>query len=881
MDTPSCVNTFEAANGVGDKAAQKRSNTTQVSNVRSRFGEPEHSARASLQKEFVMRTTTDDHDEDVAGTAALARLKEEIETIGDLIADSVAVLEAEDVKTGLRHMKAACKRSLLADLGLPRDIRKFSDLLCRQATTRLSQAPLSVRHSAAEHFTRYIVHDLYTSVANRLMDELDEGRPARISDATVREIADTALKSAPQALVRLAFACGWCIAPFMAVPLLRALMIDERLALGSWAPFAEGVMAMANAEENALIENFVAINDSLSEGPDIEDDHVLSGVDREDPEEVVPEALDDGELASRVEEARSGLTAIEQALAEAAEALADGRPPDMDVVRVLFEARTAFDTAAELLGLVPPPPINMALLEAAFSARLGVASIREALARLAAASGPPIIGAALEVLAVEAARLLETPAWSEIDMLRATHLARLVELGDASARHDDEAVFRLDAELREALEEAARPVVLVASQGRLILPTDLPRQHGSLAGRSDAPDSRSGDEIRAGGALEDGSEPAESALDRVTSTDGSPIAGEPLSDPLDGGGLVRRGELDTEADTLGTDTELLGQKADAETTFRLERPLTVSGHQELEDALEVAASAEVTAAEDGASPDTQSSPASEVPISRRETPASEESVASADGSPTPMPPGVTHPIDAELGRLLGESRFSVAAWLAEAAEQAPGRVNAFRAAALAEALRSSTGEVIAELNTIAGQLSRHDLEGDRIAQLLALVAAIRSVLLVPRSSMLSVVSDLGEIFATEPGIAEIASAASRAATRGLSLTGELLPGVQDVTEIEGRIRKTSLVAKAELSTPRTMRFAAQHASGNKLSMRRESSASCSHTLPATSLASMKTSPTRSLPCGHAMTSKQSLTISIESYRERLQAHRRPCPRPTR
>jgi hypothetical protein len=34
MDTPSCVNTFEAANGVGDKAAHKRSNTTQVSNVR-------------------------------------------------------------------------------------------------------------------------------------------------------------------------------------------------------------------------------------------------------------------------------------------------------------------------------------------------------------------------------------------------------------------------------------------------------------------------------------------------------------------------------------------------------------------------------------------------------------------------------------------------------------------------------------------------------------------------------------------------------------------------------------------------------------------------------------------------------------------------------
>lgn len=127
-------------------------------------------------------------------------------------------------------------------------------------------------------------------------------------------------------------------------------------------------------------------------------------------------------------------------------------------------------------------------------------------------------------------------------------------------------------------------------------------------------------------------------------------------------------------------------------------------------------------------------------------------------------------------------------------------------AALADVMRSPTGGCVTELAQRAGLLSGSALDGDQPAQLLALVAAIRSALLHPHGGMTGVVSELADRVGEIPGLREVATAVTRAASRGLSVTAELLPAAQGVAVLEQRVNQASDAAAVEIDTPRSSSF---------------------------------------------------------------------------
>ncbi|MCW3034993.1 MAG: drug resistance transporter, EmrB/QacA subfamily [Actinobacteria bacterium] len=181
--------------------------------------------------------------------------------------------------------------------------------------------------------------------------------------------------------------------------------------------------------------------------------------------------------AGRLGEARNKLAAALWAfsLAQAAvpgleAALAAGAPLPRDDLFELDRVRSALAEGAQALDL-DPDRATLADLEARLASWERAVALRHRLGRMAQATGPAAGGAALAVVAADAARLAGTASWSPDDEVQAMALGRLVELVDVVAGGgEEEHVLALDAELRSNLGPAAAPVVLAAVRGRLVLP---------------------------------------------------------------------------------------------------------------------------------------------------------------------------------------------------------------------------------------------------------------------------------------------------------------------------------------------------------------------------------------------------------------------------
>jgi hypothetical protein len=164
-------------------------------------------------------------------------------------------------------------------------------------------------------------------------------------------------------------------------------------------------------------------------------------------------------------------------------------------------------------------------------------------------------------------------------------------------------------------------------------------------------------------------------------------------------------------------------------------------------------------------------------------------------------------VAAEIVDLLAGHRFGLAAWMVDAAGGSTGLVIALRAAALADALRTSSGPSAAALDRQAPLLVGDALNGERAGQVLALVAALRTALLYPQGAMTGVIVELTGRTLGVPGLSEVAAAVVHSAQRGLSLTDEVLPSASSAASLEAEVAAAASAAAAALIAPRASSFA--------------------------------------------------------------------------
>jgi len=158
-----------------------------------------------------------------------------------------------------------------------------------------------------------------------------------------------------------------------------------------------------------------------------------------------------------------------------------------------------------------------------------------------------------------------------------------------------------------------------------------------------------------------------------------------------------------------------------------------------------------------------------------------------------------------LSHLLAERRYGLASRLSSASGGTAARARAFRMAALADAIRNPNGPCAAAVAAESEGLSRSHLEGDSPAQLVALVAGVRSLLRSPYSDTGNVVLEMVPAFAERaPVLCELAER-----VRAGSLTGvpsQDLAGIRDVAQLESSVREYAQEAEDFLRRQRGMNF---------------------------------------------------------------------------
>lgn len=149
------------------------------------------------------------------------------------------------------------------------------------------------------------------------------------------------------------------------------------------------------------------------------------------------------------------------------------------------------------------------------------------------------------------------------------------------------------------------------------------------------------------------------------------------------------------------------------------------------------------------------------------------------------------------------SRWSLARWLA-LAEGDLSRAQALEAVAYADGARSASGHLALELANVVGALDPHELGSDRPMQVVAVAAAVRAAVVAPYSGVAPVLSAAARTFdADAPDLAALADAASQCATRGISLSGDLLGQLGGASAAEELI--AGVVAEADAMLTRTGR----------------------------------------------------------------------------
>jgi len=366
----------------------------------------------------------------------------EAQPLGDLVAASIDLLSVADIQWGVTHIAPSTRVGMMRSLGLPAP-KKPTAMFAGQVCMRLQRSASAEQKKLATHLTYPVIENLLSLLSD---DEIN-----------MRAFVDQLLVSIPQGLVRLAFASHWTRVRPLSPLMLKALLDDERLTLGSWAPFAELLVPICEtaAREIDALEKL----DLAAPLVDAPDDF--------DEEQSEPDA------AEWVKRARKALGAAASVLPMVKDAIGDGAAPPPDALTALSEAASAMDIAGNVLGLGVPPAITLARLEEALATLVaeeakvdGDTKLRTVLSRLAGAETNGTAAESLSILCAEALNLASPDDWSDEQRSRATLLADLVAVVDAAQRDDEEDLAMHSQRLTTSIDTK---VIVAATRGRITL----------------------------------------------------------------------------------------------------------------------------------------------------------------------------------------------------------------------------------------------------------------------------------------------------------------------------------------------------------------------------------------------------------------------------
>lgn len=371
------------------------------------------------------------------------QLVEEARPLGDLIVAAIATLSVPDIQWGVSHLTPSTRAGMMRSFGLPAP-KKPTSMFAGHFRTVLQRATPAIQAKTAVHLTHHVVESLFGLLTPNEVD--------------MRVVVDQLLASIPQGMVRLALCAHWkrirSLAPYM----LKALLDDERLTLGAWAPFVEQLVPVCDSaivEVEALEVLNVAV--PMADAPDeFEEEHVVPGA------------------VELVELARAALDIASSVVAEVEAALRDGAAPPSHALSAFFDVTTAINAAVESLGLVVPPPASLARLDEALANLMAEEELeanendllRDALVRLSGAETVGAARASLDALCAEARNLVAIESWSDDEHNRARVLADLVAIVDAAQRDDEESLAVYSERLSAAIDTR---VIIAATRGRISL----------------------------------------------------------------------------------------------------------------------------------------------------------------------------------------------------------------------------------------------------------------------------------------------------------------------------------------------------------------------------------------------------------------------------
>ncbi|WCD91152.1 hypothetical protein KPP03845_200113 (plasmid) [Streptomyces xanthophaeus] len=378
-----------------------------------------------------------------------------LERLGDPLGDTLALLDSRRLGDLLTRMGKTRRTRLLQRLRVPA-MGRLTPTICAHALTQLRSArPPGQRLLDAQ------------SLGGPLNDSLAQARTQWL-DSHPDSALDVRLGEAPRDELLLAALAFWDADPGQAYMLAWSL---RNRALPSWP--IDQVAELADACDR-LASEWVDLRTTAFSSP-------MPDSDANAEHQIKVDVDTQAGCHAAAEQVQRLVEVAVSSLRRAAEALDSGDLPESggwqpvqelgELVRALHAALTPHgdqnpaDPSDMPQGL---PGLEHQLRERARS--LGVrADLTVSIDRIAkakAAQPHP----AIEALLSQAAQLRSTSAWRTTEITLATLLKEVVALADAVAHDDDTTVERLDSQLRGALPEALRPVVLLVVRGKATFP---------------------------------------------------------------------------------------------------------------------------------------------------------------------------------------------------------------------------------------------------------------------------------------------------------------------------------------------------------------------------------------------------------------------------
>jgi len=390
-------------------------------------------------------TTIDEHVEGEVAPCLYCeiadRLKAKAEALGDVVHTAIEHLEVADIQWSIPLLPAATLVGMMRALNLA-PLRTPTTLFAQQVIARLQRQPTEEQAQSSWHLSLTVMRQFPMNAKT-------------ISD--VPAAVDRLLFSVPPGIGRLAIARLWSNRSRYSPYLLRALLVDERVAVPEWSKVSETLISDCDEAIRELEDR----QGLISNDGDI--DQMNAAFSDESGDEA-SDLVHQAHLAMEV--ATAALPGIEQALYE-------GSAPAEESMILLTAASSALNVAGEILELPVPPPLSLGRLDEALAAQLAMrqsseddASARIALRKLARASSNSSSDIPLGILSNEASDLAAREDWSEDERIRISILCDLVDAVEAASRDDEETLSTLSERLAAFVD--ARVMVAVA-RGRVAL----------------------------------------------------------------------------------------------------------------------------------------------------------------------------------------------------------------------------------------------------------------------------------------------------------------------------------------------------------------------------------------------------------------------------